>query len=95
VLVGPTREPVTCPTTSELAMSLPPRARETLSHLLRGLSEKEVAQAMHRSQHTVHCHVRYLYRHFAVSTRAELLSRIFRGGATDSAGVQPPSRNQG
>lgn len=72
---------------STVAGSLPPRARETLLYLLDGMSEKEVARAMCVSRHTVHAHVKYVYRHFAVSTRAELLSRILRGGATDSGGL--------
>lgn len=55
--------------------------RDTLQLLLTGASEKEIAQRMNRSPHTVHSHVKKIYRQFGVSSRAELLSRfIDRGG---------------
>ena len=57
---------------------LTPRAAETLRHLLAGDSEKEVARRMHLSPHTVHGHVKALYRRFGVSTRAELLAHHLR-----------------
>ncbi len=42
--------------------------------LLTGKSEKEVAEGLHVSPHTVHSHVKQLYRHFCVSSRAELMA---------------------
>ena len=50
------------------------RQRQTLALLLDGLSEKEVAARLHLSSGTVHDYIVQLYRHFAVSSRAELLS---------------------
>ena len=60
------------------ADDLPPRMAEVLHHLLRGDSEKQVARRMRLSPHTVHGHVKVLYRRFGVSTRAELLARRLR-----------------
>lgn len=66
------------PALSDAADGLPPRCRRTLELLLQGASEKEVARAVYRSPNTVHEHVRTIYRHFKVSSRAELLARAFR-----------------
>ena len=54
------------------------RLRETLSLLLEGRSEKEVAAALHLGSRTVHDYVTALYQHFRVSSRAELLAYFIR-----------------
>jgi DNA-binding CsgD family transcriptional regulator len=51
------------------------RQRDVLQYLLQGLNEGEVAGRLHISPHTVHNHVKALYRVFDVSSRLELLSR--------------------
>jgi DNA-binding CsgD family transcriptional regulator len=56
------------------AAALSPRRRETLELMLRGLSEKEIANAMKLSPHTVHERIKDLYQVFGVSRRAELLA---------------------
>lgn len=50
------------------------RCRATLELLMRGASEKEVARELHRSVNTIHEHIMIIYRHFNVSSRAELLA---------------------
>jgi hypothetical protein len=55
---------------------LPPRLRETLSGLARGLGEKQLAAAMGLSPHTLHEYVKALHRRFGVSSRGELLARV-------------------
>jgi DNA-binding CsgD family transcriptional regulator len=57
---------------------LSPRGRQTLESLLRGDSEKETALRLGLSVHTIHEYVTALYRHFGVSSRAELLARFLR-----------------
>lgn len=57
---------------------LSPRVRVVLECLLNGLSEKQIAQSLHRSPATVHRHITALYRHFGVSSRGELLSYFIR-----------------
>lgn len=52
--------------------------RQTLTHLLRGDSEKQVAAKLGVSQHTVHVYVKSLYRHFGVSSRGELMARYIK-----------------
>jgi DNA-binding CsgD family transcriptional regulator len=54
------------------------RLRETLSLLLDGRSEKEVAASLHLGTRTVHDYVTALYQHFRVSSRAELLAYFIR-----------------
>jgi DNA-binding CsgD family transcriptional regulator len=56
------------------------RQRQTLERLLAGDSEKQIAAALAVSPNTVHVYVKALYRHFAVSSRGELLARFVRPG---------------
>jgi DNA-binding CsgD family transcriptional regulator len=48
--------------------------RRVLDLLLRGRSEKAVAAKLKLSRHTVHNHVKEIYRRFDVGSRAELLA---------------------
>ncbi|MEM6315223.1 MAG: LuxR C-terminal-related transcriptional regulator, partial [Planctomycetota bacterium] len=57
---------------------LSPRLRETLLLLLRGEGEKQIATALGISPHTVHVHVKNLYKKFDVTTRGELLAKFVR-----------------
>jgi DNA-binding NarL/FixJ family response regulator len=52
--------------------------RETLSLLLEGFSEKQVATQLKLGHRTVHDYVMMLYEHFQVSSRAELLAYFIR-----------------
>jgi DNA-binding NarL/FixJ family response regulator len=54
------------------------RLRETLSLLLDGGSEKEVAQELGLSTRTVHEYIVMIYKHFRVSSRAQLLAYFIR-----------------
>lgn len=54
--------------------TLPPRLREVLGELLAGRSEKEIALQVGLSRHTVHDHVKRLYRRLDVSSRPELMA---------------------
>ena len=54
---------------------LSPRLAQTLELLLNGASEKQVANQMNLSRHTVHGYVKALYRLSGVSSRGELLAR--------------------
>ena len=60
------------------AEGLSPRLAQVLDYLLAGDSEKQVARRMKLSHHTVHGHVKILYRRYGVSSRAELLARHLR-----------------
>jgi DNA-binding CsgD family transcriptional regulator len=57
---------------------LSPRKREVLHCLLDGDGEKQVALRLGIHPATVHDHVKRLYHHFGVSSRAELLAYFLR-----------------
>jgi DNA-binding NarL/FixJ family response regulator len=77
--------------------ALAPRVRQTLACLLEGDSEKQVASRLGVSQATAHQYVTALYRHFKVTSRAQLMAPAFRRGAGDRWGFplapeEPPGR---
>jgi len=57
------------------SVALSPREKQTLWKLLAGRGEKEIAAEMRLSINTVHHYVKALYKHFHVSSRAELLAK--------------------
>lgn len=61
---------------AEAAARLSPRVQQTLSRLLAGDSEKQIASRLGLSPNTVHVYVKTLYRHFNVSSRGELMARL-------------------
>jgi DNA-binding CsgD family transcriptional regulator len=63
-------------TTALLPLSL--GQRRVFDQLLAGLSEKQVAGNLQLSRHTVHAHVRDIYRLLGVRSRSELLARFLR-----------------
>jgi FixJ family two-component response regulator len=64
---------------NEKILNLSPRQRQVLSFLLAGDSLKEVAQKLELSAHTVGDYVKQIYKHFAVSSRAELAALFIPG----------------
>ena len=62
----------------ELTRGFSKRMIETLQLLLAGDSEKEVATKLGLSPHTVHIHVKKLYKRLDVSSRAELMAKCLR-----------------
>jgi two-component system, LuxR family, response regulator FixJ len=65
--------------TKEKLLKLSPRQREVMSSLLAGDSLKEIAQKLGLSKHTVGDHVKRIYNHFSVTSRAELLAQFISG----------------
>ncbi|QOV91962.1 helix-turn-helix transcriptional regulator [Humisphaera borealis] len=63
---------------------LPPRLQQTLEELLAGSSEKQIAQKLELSRHTIHNYVKALHQRFEVSSRGELLAKA--GKAKTSGG---------
>lgn len=57
------------------AHDLPPRLSQTLTELLAGHSEKEIAAKLDLSRHTIHNYVKALHQRFEVSSRGELLAK--------------------
>lgn len=65
-------------TSADPAARLTPRQRQVLDCLLDGDSEKQAAVKLGLHPATVHDHVKRLYRHFGVTSRAELLAYFLR-----------------
>lgn len=61
---------------------LSPPQVEVLKLIAEGLTEEEAANKTGRSYHTVHNHVRAIYKIYGVHSRGELLLRL-KGGATN------------
>jgi DNA-binding CsgD family transcriptional regulator len=59
--------------TARMQADLSPRLVQTLELLLQGASEKQIAQQLNLSPHTIHDYVKALHRRFGVASRAELL----------------------
>jgi len=62
------------------ALQLSPQRRQVLGCLLEGDGEKQVAARLGLTRQTVHQYVKAIYRHFRVSSRAELMARWIRHG---------------
>jgi DNA-binding CsgD family transcriptional regulator len=60
--------------------NLSPRSRQVLRCLLDGDGDKQVAGRLAISPLTVNVHTKAIYKHFGVSSRAELLARWVRRG---------------
>ena len=69
-------EPLEVPATEPGVMGISAAERRVLELLLEGLAEKEVARRLKLSRHTVHNHVRKIYRAVNVRSRAELLAQF-------------------
>jgi DNA-binding CsgD family transcriptional regulator len=59
--------------TDRVHAALPPRLVQTLDLLLQGASEKQIAQQLDLSPHTIHDYVKALHRRFRAASRSELL----------------------
>jgi len=57
---------------------LPPSIQSTLGLLLDKYSEREIAQLRGLSPHTIHDHIKQIYRIFNVHSRAELQAKLLR-----------------
>jgi DNA-binding CsgD family transcriptional regulator len=52
------------------------KEQQVLSHLRRGMTEGQVAEQLDRSRHTVHVHVKSIYRKLGVFSRQELMQKL-------------------
>jgi DNA-binding CsgD family transcriptional regulator len=59
------------------AYSLTPRERDVLGALARGASTAEIAGELFLSPHTVRDHIKNVFEKFGVSSRAELVARLY------------------
>lgn len=72
-----------------LRYQLSRRRKDVLALLLFGLQEKEIGIRLGLSRHTVHEHVKRLYRDMLVSTRAELMAKFLHEEFGELPGTRP------
>jgi DNA-binding CsgD family transcriptional regulator len=63
----------------DLLATLSRGERETVQLLLTGKSETAIASLLRRSPHTIHSHVKRVYRKLGVASRAELMAKLLPG----------------
>jgi DNA-binding CsgD family transcriptional regulator len=68
------------------------RQADILNRMCVGLSEKEIAQSLSMSHHTVHAHIKQIYRAFRVRSRSQLLSSFIAGAVASR--VEQTSNSQ-
>lgn len=81
----------TTPSTDPIGIDTIDMSMETLTEaqlrvlraLLTGKSEKEVAELLFISPHTVHTHVRAIYQYYGVNSRASLMAHFIQLALTD------------
>ena len=64
------------PTQATRVLNLRPRMLELLGFILEGYGDKDIAENMRLSPHTIRGYVKDLFRHFTVSSRNELMASI-------------------
>jgi DNA-binding CsgD family transcriptional regulator len=76
----------------EPGSDLPPRLNQTLTELLNGASEKQIAAKLKLSPHTIHNYVKALHQRFGVSSRGELLAKagLARSESGPRLSLNPP-----
>ncbi len=57
---------------------LTPAQQQVLRLVLQGCDDGAIAAQLGRSPHTVHTHLKAIYKHFEVHTRVELVTRLLR-----------------
>ncbi len=56
------------------------RELEVLKGIVEGLKDRDIADALHISEHTVRSHVKSVYRKLGVSSRSQAVARAVRAG---------------
>lgn len=59
-------------------LNFSPREMQIVRHVMEDLKEQTIARRLGISPHTVHTHLKRLYGKLGVSSRVELILRIFR-----------------
>lgn len=54
------------------------REKEILQHVVAGLTKQQIADKLYLSFHTVNTHIKNIYKKLEVSTRAAIVSKVYR-----------------
>jgi len=72
------RKPTLPPTPSEKEAELTAREQAVLDQLVAGYSYKEIGEKLQVSDHTVHFHIRNIYKKLQVRSRAQAVAKVMR-----------------
>ena len=72
------RKPTLPPTPSEKEADLTAREQAVLDQLVAGYSYKEIGEKLQVSDHTVHFHIRNIYKKLQVRSRAQAVAKVMR-----------------
>ena len=72
------RKPIVAPAASEKEAELTAREQAVLDQLVAGFSYKEIGEKLQVSDHTVHFHIRNIYRKLQVRSRAQAVAKVMR-----------------
>ena len=64
------------PSKNKPAPILRPAVQKVFECLTRGMTEKEIAEELHRSIHTIHNPVEAIYQEYGVKSKVELLFKV-------------------
>ena len=80
----PVPDPIGIDTIDMTMESLTEAQMRVLRVLLTGKSEKEVAETLFLSPHTVHSHVRMIYEYYGVNSRPTLMAHFIQPALSDA-----------
>jgi len=86
--MGDEADPIAIDTIDMSMESLSEAQLRVLRVLLTGKSEKEVAELLFLSPHTVHSHVRTIYQYYDVNSRAALMAHFIQLALQDESNEQ-------
>jgi DNA-binding CsgD family transcriptional regulator len=75
-----------CEVSGAILATLTPREREVALHVVDGLSDREIADRLYLSPHTVRQYVKRTYRKLDVDSRVALTRLLLRTGAANRSG---------
>lgn len=72
------RKPIVPPAASEKEAELTAREQAVLDQLVAGFSYKEIGEKLQVSDHTVHFHIRNIYKKLQVRSRAQAVAKVMK-----------------
>lgn len=72
------RKPASAPVLTETEAELTSREQAVLDQLVAGFSYKEIGEKLQVSDHTVHFHIRNIYKKLQVQSRAQAVAKVMK-----------------
>ena len=78
LIVQAFRKPASAPVLTETEAELTSREQAVLDQLVAGYSYKEIGEKLQVSDHTVHFHIRNIYKKLQVRSRAQAVAKVMK-----------------